>query len=57
MGDKDSNVRRRAVEIFIAAVAQGAFNCRHRILMQNRLQRAFGTAYLTLRSSPQLDVH
>ena len=53
--DEDSIVQ--AVKFFIAAIAQGVLHCFCRIFIPKRLQRVFGTKYLTLKLSPYLDVH
>jgi hypothetical protein len=45
------------VELFTAAVAQGAPQFFHGIFMPTYLQRGFGTGYLILRSSLHLDMH
>ena len=57
LDDSNSYARRSAVEILTAAIAQGTLLYFHEILTFNYSQRGFGTRYLTLRSSPQLDVH
>ena len=57
LGDKDSEVRHSAVKFFIAAIAQGALCCFHRTFIPKYSQRGFRRIYLTLRSSPYLEVH
>ena len=55
--DQDSKVRRSAITFFIAAIAQGAVRCFQWTFIPKYSQRGFGTRYVTLRSSPHLDVH
>jgi len=57
LGDKESNVRRSAVEIFTYAVAQGALSYFYRIFILKYLQRGFETRCLILRLSPHLYMH
>ena len=57
LDDQDFIVRRSAVELFTAAMAQGGAHCFYRIVIPKYSQRAFGTSYLTLRPLLRLDVH
>ena len=57
LDDQDSNMRCSAVEIFTAAIAQGALSCFPAIFIPKYSQRGFGTRYLILRLSPHLEVH
>jgi len=57
LGDTSSIVRSKAVEMFTAAMAQGALRCFCGIFILQHLQRTVGPTYLILGSSPQLDVH
>jgi hypothetical protein len=58
LGDKYSNMRSSAIDIFTAAIAQGSLSsvCGVFIVLKY-FQRAFGTKYLILRLSPHLYVH
>ena len=57
--DRGPDVRRSAVELLTAAMAQGGAHCFYRIFILNYWQRTltFGTRYLTLRPFLRLDVH
>ena len=57
LDDTSSIVRSKAVEMFTAAMAQGALRCFCGIFIPQYLQRTFGPTYLILGSLPQLDVH
>ena len=57
LGDKDSNMRSSAVDIFRAAIAQGSFSSVCGVFILKYLQMAFGTKYLILKLSPHLYVH
>jgi len=50
-------LRNSTLEILTAAVACGAVHCFYWIFVLKYSQRGFGTGYLTLRSSPHLDMH
>ena len=57
LGDKDSNMRSSAVDIFRAAIAQGSFSSVCGVFrVLKYFQRAFGTKYLILRLSLHLYV-
>jgi hypothetical protein len=58
LSDENYDLKKSAVEIFTAAMAQSAlcfFFCR--IFILKNLQRSFRTRYLILRLLPHLDVH
>jgi hypothetical protein len=49
LSDENYDLRNNAVEIFTAAIAQGAPCCFYGIFTPKYVQRGFGTEYLTLR--------
>ena len=57
LDDKNSNMRNSAVDIFIAAIAQGTLSLFFMILILKYLQMAFRTRYLTENLLLHLDRH
>ena len=54
LNDIDFNIRRSAVQIFTAAVAQGELHCLHGIFIPKYSQRSFDTSCLILTLLPHL---
>jgi hypothetical protein len=57
LSDKDSDIRISTIQIFTAAIVQGALHYLHRLFILTYLQRGFGTRYLILRLLLHLNMH